>query len=96
MSDDAAAPLSDRAPSSDALRSLLALRVDAGPESLGYIAAVRDAAGPHLVTYGTAGKPQSRPLAGDTVFEISSVTKVFTALLLADTVARGAVKLTAR
>jgi len=91
---DAAAPLPDRAPTSDAIRSLLALRVDAGQESLGYVALVRDDGGPHLVTYGTAGEPQSRPLDGDTVFEIGSITKVFTALLMADAAARGQVKLT--
>jgi hypothetical protein len=69
----AAAPLPDRGASADAIRALLALRVDAGQESLGYVALIRDDVGPRLVTYGTAGEPQSRPLDGDTVFEIGSI-----------------------
>lgn len=91
---DAPAPLPDRGPSSDTIRALLAERVDIGRDSVGYVALVRDADGPRLVTYGTADGSNSRPLDDDTVFEIGSITKVFTALLLAEMVARGEVALT--
>ena len=41
--------------------------------------------------YGQSGSANNRPLDVDTVFEIGSITKVFTALLFADMVLRGEV-----
>jgi CubicO group peptidase (beta-lactamase class C family) len=46
-----------------------------------------------VIAHGKPGDGNARPLDGDTIFEIGSIGKVFTALLLADMARRGEVAL---
>lgn len=56
----------------------------------GMVAVVVDDAGTRMTSHGSSGVPDL-PLDGSAVFEIMSITKVLTALLLVDMVARGEV-----
>jgi CubicO group peptidase (beta-lactamase class C family) len=74
------------------LYGVLKARVDGG-KSIGLVVGTVDAAGKKTISaYGTPG-PDSLPLDADSVFEIGSITKVFTAILLADMADRGEVGL---
>lgn len=67
----------------------------AGPEGgMGIVVGVLDEKGPRVIAYGDTGGADRLPVNGDTVFEIASVTKVFTALLLVDMVRTRAMVLT--
>lgn len=73
--------------------AILKDRVDDARQGFGLVACWFDSGRHRIAAYGQPGYPKDRALDGDTVFEIGSITKVFTALLLTEMVTRGEVAL---
>lgn len=75
------------------IRAILADRIDTRQQGVGIVVGVLGPDGRRIVSHGLLDRDDPRVPDGDTVFEIGSVTKVFTALLLAEMTRQGVVVL---
>jgi CubicO group peptidase (beta-lactamase class C family) len=74
------------------IRHLLAERI-AARQDVGIVVGLIGPTGHRVIAHGSMAQGHARPVDGDTLFEIASVTKVFTTLALADMARRGEVAL---
>jgi len=78
--------------SSDPLRVALSKRIDEAKHGTGAVVGVLTPQGPSFLSYGRASIGGAE-ITAETIFEIGSIGKIFTAFLLADMVERGEVAL---
>jgi D-alanyl-D-alanine-carboxypeptidase/D-alanyl-D-alanine-endopeptidase len=79
--------------SEDAIRRLVIDRVDERRLSVGMVVGITEANSHRFVAHGCRDTCGGGPVNEKTLFEIGSITKLFTALLLSDMVNRGEVRL---
>ncbi|PRX88931.1 serine hydrolase [Paraburkholderia sp. BL25I1N1] len=84
---------STRFPDDNAIRRILADRIDTRREGVGIVVGMVGDGERRVVGYGRFGQNDARIPDQHTAFEIGSVTKVYTAILLADMIASGEVSL---
>jgi len=77
-------------PSNQQIRELLAERLR--HNGVGIVVGIVEPSGRRVITHGKSGAPDGTLLTADTLFQIGSLTKLLTTLLLADMVQRGEVK----
>jgi serine-type D-Ala-D-Ala carboxypeptidase/endopeptidase len=80
-------------PPDDQIRKLLADRIGENEKEIGAVVGVIEPRGRRIISLGHRSAKDGRGLDGNTVFEIASVTKVFTAVLLADMIEKNEVAL---
>ena len=77
----------------DDIRAFLEQRVEVEKKDAGMVVGLVDEQGSSIVSCGKMEDGASPQINGNTLFEIGSITKTFTALLLQDMIERGGMKL---
>ena len=77
----------------NAIQAFLQHRVEVEQRDTGVVVGLVDEQGPRVVSCGRPDSGTRQPIDGDTLFEVGSITKTFTALLLQDMVERGEMRL---
>ncbi|HLH42183.1 MAG TPA: serine hydrolase [Bryobacteraceae bacterium] len=77
----------------EGIREILVKRIDQQKQAVGIVVGVIEPTSRRVVAHGKLANGDSRALDGDTIFEIGSISKVFTSLLLAEMVSRNQVAL---
>ena len=75
------------------VREILAQRIDVDKQAVGLAAVIVEGDTVRIVTHGAMSLNKADPITPDTLFEVGSITKTFTALVLADMAIKGEVKL---
>ena len=77
----------------DAIHAFLQQRVEIEKRDVGIVVGIVDEHGSSVVSYGKMDNGTDQEVDGDTLFDIASITKPFTGLLLQDMIERGEMKL---
>lgn len=73
---------------------ILVDRIDTQKQGVGMVVGIVDAHGRRIIAHGTFDVGDPRPVDGNTIFEIGSMTKIFTSLVMVDMARQGEIALT--